>query len=56
VRELDAAGIPVRDVGIRRSTLDDVFFALTGRPSEDGDGDGAGARKARNENVEKVRS
>ncbi len=36
VRELDDAGIPVRDVGVRRSTLDDVFFALTGRPAEDG--------------------
>ena len=30
VRELDAAGIAVRDVGVRMSTLDDVFFALTG--------------------------
>ncbi len=31
VRELDAAGIDVADVSVRRSTLDDVFFALTGR-------------------------
>ena len=39
VRELDDAGIGVQDVGIRRSTLDDVFFALTGRTTdEDGDG------------------
>ncbi|MBK5222804.1 MAG: ATP-binding cassette domain-containing protein [Acidimicrobiia bacterium] len=34
VRELDAAGIDVSDVGVRRSTLDDVFFALTGRPTQ----------------------
>jgi ABC-2 type transport system ATP-binding protein len=30
VRDLDSAGIDVRDVSVRRSTLDDVFFALTG--------------------------
>ncbi len=41
VRELDAAGIAVRDVGVRRSTLDDVFFALTGHPAEDGAAEGA---------------
>lgn len=36
VRDLDEAGIKVLDVGTRRATLDDVFFALTGRPAEDG--------------------
>lgn len=50
VRELDAAGIAVLDVGTRGSSLDDVFFALTGRPAQDpadgeaaaaGDGDGS---------------
>jgi len=35
VRDLDAGGISVLDVGTRRSTLDDVFFALTGRPADD---------------------
>jgi ABC-2 type transport system ATP-binding protein len=30
VRALDAAGIPVNDVTVRRASLDDVFFALTG--------------------------
>lgn len=30
VRRLDAAGIALVDVGVRSSTLDDVFFALTG--------------------------
>jgi len=38
VRELDRAGIAVVDVGARGSTLDDVFFALTGHPAEEGDG------------------
>jgi len=44
----------VRDVGVRRSTLNDVFFALTGHPAEEdrdagGDGDtdrSAGAERA----------
>ncbi len=42
VRRLDRAGIDIRDVAARRGTLDDVFFALTGRPAEEaphGDGD-----------------
>ena len=54
VRDLDQAAIGVRDVGVRRSTLDDVFFALTGHPAEengeegeDGDTDrSAGAARA----------
>ncbi|MDQ6874341.1 MAG: ATP-binding cassette domain-containing protein [Actinomycetota bacterium] len=35
VRSLDAAGIAVVDLAIRRPTLDDVFLALTGRGTED---------------------
>lgn len=35
VRQLDAAGIGVLDVGTRRCTLDDVFLALTGHPVTD---------------------
>jgi ABC-2 type transport system ATP-binding protein len=31
LRELDAADITLRDVGLRRPTLDDVFLSLTGR-------------------------
>ena len=31
IRELDAAGIAVQDVGLRRPTLDDVFLSLTGQ-------------------------
>jgi ABC-2 type transport system ATP-binding protein len=34
VRELDAAGIAVQDVRVRVSTLDDVFFALTGHAAD----------------------
>ncbi|MEV4683915.1 ATP-binding cassette domain-containing protein [Streptomyces kurssanovii] len=32
VRELDAAGVPVLDAGLRPPTLDEVFLRLTGRP------------------------
>jgi ABC-2 type transport system ATP-binding protein len=47
VRKLDAAAIPIRDVSGRHSTLDDVFFALTGHAAEEAeeespDGDTAG--------------
>jgi ABC-2 type transport system ATP-binding protein len=35
VRALDEAGISVDDVEVRQPSLDDVFFALTGRPAED---------------------
>jgi ABC-2 type transport system ATP-binding protein len=34
LRQLDAAGVSVQDVGIRRPTLDDVFLALTGHAAE----------------------
>jgi ABC-2 type transport system ATP-binding protein len=31
---VDAAGITVDDVEVHQPSLDDVFFALTGRPAE----------------------
>ena len=34
LRELDAAGVGVLDVGLRRPTLDDVFMTLTGHAAE----------------------
>ena len=36
LRSLDADGVDVSDVGLRRPTLDDVFLALTGHAAEDG--------------------
>jgi len=35
LRELDAAGVEVQDVGLRRPTLDDVFLSLTGHKAEE---------------------
>jgi ABC-2 type transport system ATP-binding protein len=35
VRRLDEVGVEIEDVRVRESTLDDVFFALTGRAAED---------------------
>jgi ABC-2 type transport system ATP-binding protein len=35
VRRLDAAGITVTGLSLRRPSLDDVFLALTGHPAED---------------------
>jgi ABC-2 type transport system ATP-binding protein len=35
VRRLDAAGVGVQDVGIRRPTLDEVFLQLTANPHEE---------------------
>ena len=34
LRRLDARGVPVDDVGLRRPTLDDVFLSLTGHAAE----------------------
>ena len=34
LRRLDAQGVPVDDVGLRRPTLDDVFLSLTGHAAE----------------------
>ena len=36
IRHLDNAGVIVDDLAIHRPSLDDVFFALTGRPADDG--------------------
>jgi ABC-2 type transport system ATP-binding protein len=35
VRRLDAEGIKLADIGLRRPTLDDVFLALTGHAAEE---------------------
>ncbi|MDG4857773.1 ATP-binding cassette domain-containing protein [Streptomyces sp. T-3] len=35
IRDLDAQGIEIDDIGLRRPTLDDVFISLTGHAAED---------------------
>ena len=35
VRRLDAAGVTIAGLSLRRPSLDDVFLALTGRPAEE---------------------
>ncbi|WP_330240448.1 ATP-binding cassette domain-containing protein [Streptomyces sp. NBC_00525] len=51
IRDLDARGVEIDDIGLRRPTLDDVFISLTGHAAEqdksdddNGDGERAGAR------------
>ncbi len=46
LRELDGSGLQVRDVGLRRPTLNDVFLTLTGHEAEVEPSDGAGRRGA----------
>jgi ABC-2 type transport system ATP-binding protein len=40
IRELDARGIEIDDIGLRRPTLDDVFISLTGHAAEAGEDGG----------------
>jgi ABC-2 type transport system ATP-binding protein len=47
VRLLDASGVGVRDVVVRRATLDDVFLALTGHAAEDVEAEQAAAVRKR---------
>lgn len=44
VRGLDAAGVELEDLSLRRPTLDDVFLSLTGRTPEEEAADNARAR------------
>ncbi|MBE3015716.1 ATP-binding cassette domain-containing protein [Microbispora sp. NEAU-D428] len=43
LRALDAAGIAVADIAVRRPTLDEVFLHLTGHPTGTGNGTKKGA-------------
>src|SRR5450432_2820387 len=45
LRELDAAAVVVKDVAIRRPTLDDVFLSLTGHAAEEAPNDAAATAK-----------
>jgi ABC-2 type transport system ATP-binding protein len=40
VRDLDAHGVDIDDIGLRRPTLDDVFLSLTGHAAETSPGGG----------------
>ncbi|MET7357270.1 ATP-binding cassette domain-containing protein [Streptomyces sp. NPDC005562] len=57
IRELDARGIEIDDIGLRRPTLDDVFISLTGHVAaeadENGNGDGAAATSERKKEADK---
>jgi ABC-2 type transport system ATP-binding protein len=46
VRRLDAEGVGIDDVAIRRPTLDDVFISLTGHSAEEPEEADAGAEEA----------
>jgi ABC-2 type transport system ATP-binding protein len=46
VRALDQAGVSVDDVEVHQPSLDDVFFALTGHPTDDGGEDRAGSQRS----------
>jgi ABC-2 type transport system ATP-binding protein len=56
LRELDARGIVVQDVGLRRPTLDDVFLTLTGHVAEEeiGANGGRSKKKHTEEELEEV--
>ena len=45
LRRLDAEGIDVHDVGLRRPTFDDVFLTLTGRAAQEALGEGGAAEE-----------
>jgi ABC-2 type transport system ATP-binding protein len=55
LRELDARGIVVQDVGLRRPTLDDVFLTLTGHVAEEEvESNGGRSQKRKEEELEEV--
>ncbi|MEU6980209.1 ATP-binding cassette domain-containing protein [Streptomyces sp. NPDC046371] len=39
IRDLDAVGVEIDDIGLRRPTLDDVFLSLTGHTAERAEGE-----------------
>jgi ABC-2 type transport system ATP-binding protein len=50
VRRLDAEGIQIADIALRRPTLDDVFLSLTGHAAEgavEDEGEGKRGRRRR---------
>ena len=49
LRMLDGEGVKVRDVGLRRPSLDDVFLTLTGHAAETESGNGADGKPGSDE-------
>ncbi len=56
LRDFDANGVVVQDVGLRRPTLDDVFLALTGHMAEEIVPENGGTEVDRGEELEEVAS
>ena len=54
VRDLDAAGVQLDDLALRRPTLDDVFLALTGHAAEEAPADTAKPESETDRTNEKV--
>ncbi|KOG13526.1 MULTISPECIES: daunorubicin resistance protein DrrA family ABC transporter ATP-binding protein [Streptomyces] len=58
IRDLDAVGVGIDDIGLRRPTLDDVFIYLTGhaaeREEEEENGTAGAAGKSRKDRKEKA--
>jgi ABC-2 type transport system ATP-binding protein len=52
VRALDAVGVEVRDLALRRPSLDDVFLALTGHAAEEEDQQPGKRRRGRRRTAE----
>ncbi|MFF8374790.1 ATP-binding cassette domain-containing protein [Streptomyces sp. NPDC015661] len=46
IRDLDAVGVEIDDIGLRRPTLDDVFLSLTGHVADLGEEEGEGKAAA----------
>ena len=55
LRRLDAAGVVLQDVALRRPTLDDVFLTLTGHAAEDAAGSPDSAPTGTTENAKATR-
>jgi ABC-2 type transport system ATP-binding protein len=49
LRDFDANGVVIQDVGLRRPTLDDVFLALTGHVAEEAPSNGGKSTKKEEE-------
>ncbi|GAB3955465.1 ATP-binding cassette domain-containing protein [Streptomyces sparsus] len=55
IRDLDARGVEIDDIGLRRPTLDDVFISLTGHAAEQRAGNGGTAEgQANDQNTEET--